>query len=88
MKSSACRTVATSVLWAKSRMRRMMPHSTNICVTARIRIAKMIAPTTLSIPGLNEARGASLRGGDAEDVGGPDGSDQHANERGGNVARK
>ena len=37
-------------------------------------------------PGLNEARGASLRGGDAEDVGGPDGSDQHANERGGNVA--
>lgn len=39
-------------------------------------------------PGLNEARGASLRGGDAEDVGGPDGSDQPANERGGNVARK
>ena len=50
MKSSACRTLATSVLWAKSRIRRMMPHSTNICVTARIRIAKMIAPTTLSIP--------------------------------------
>ena len=50
MKSSACRTVATNVLWAKSKMRRMMPHSTNICVTARIRIAKMIAPTTLSIP--------------------------------------